>query len=193
MLLSTGRTLNPLIVYALEIWFFFLMGQEIAFSSWIASYVVDAGISSSDAKAAYATSAFYAAMLLGRLAMGLTKNIENIFLLDSFVVFQLVSSGLLLGFMFFKDSMGAYAYSVLVALIVVRPPAYGLSVYVGLSTSVLSVCVRAGVWSVRELSDWNGHQQDRGPPLSAMVRSPASRHLFIPRPLLSRTFVLLHL
>jgi MFS family permease len=117
-----AKTLNPIIVYALEIWFFFLMGQEIAFSSWISSYVVDSGVSDSDAKAAYASSAFYAAMLAGRVAMGLSdtvKSTKNSVLLKGFVIFQMISSALLLLFAFSKREYDDQSYYVLIVLIVV--------------------------------------------------------------------------
>jgi MFS family permease len=122
-----GKTLNPVIVYALEIWFFFLMGQEIAFSSWISSYVVDSGVSDSDAKAAYASSAFYAAMLFGRIMMGLSstiKSMKNAVLLKAFVWFQMVTSTLLLLFAFTKKEYDGDSYYILVALIVM----FGISV-----------------------------------------------------------------
>ena len=119
----SGNTLNPFIVYALEIWFFFLMGQEIAFSSWISSYVIDSGISSSDAKAAYAGSAFYAAMLFGRIMMGLSPTIRemgNAVVLKGFINFQFISSALLLIFALTWRSFEDIGYWVLIVLILVR-------------------------------------------------------------------------
>lgn len=118
----SDRTLNPYIVYGLEVWFFFLMGQEIAFSSWISTYVIDSGVSTSDAKAAYASSAFYAAMLFGRIAMGMSstiKNTKNEVLLKFFVVFQMVSSTLLLVFSATRVMYSEVAYWVLLVLVVV--------------------------------------------------------------------------
>lgn len=128
-----GKRLNPWIVRGVVVWFFFLMGQEIVFSSWISSYVVDSGISNSDAKAAYASSAFYAAMLAGRLAMGMSstlRNTANAVLLKGFVHFQLVASVLLLLFaVSWKQLLGidgenGGVYWLLIVLIII----FGLSV-----------------------------------------------------------------
>jgi MFS family permease len=141
----SGKKLNPIIVYSLEIWFFFLMGQEIAFSSWISSYVVDSGISDSDAKAAYASSAFYAAMLAGRVAMGLSTTIRdlgNVVVLKGFVNFQFVSSAMLLIFALMWHLFEDIGYWVLLVLIVV----FGISVnsLIGMGINMLEdhACLR---------------------------------------------------
>jgi hypothetical protein len=94
-------TLNPFIVYFLEALFFLLMGQEIAFSSWISSYVVESGISNSNANAVCMSSAFCAAMLTGRLLIGWSASlvqVKNSTLLKSSINFQFLSSTFLLVF-----------------------------------------------------------------------------------------------
>ena len=114
--------LNPMIVFALELWFFFLMGQEISFSTWISSYVVHSGVSNSDAKAAYAGSAFYAAMLTGRIFMGLSPTISKMdppFVLKGFINFQFLTSTLLFVFAVTWRLYEDAAYWVLIGIIVV--------------------------------------------------------------------------
>jgi hypothetical protein len=163
-------TLNPFIVYFLEALFFFLMGQEIAFSSWISSYVVESGISKSDANAAYMSSAFYAAMLTGRLLMGWSASlvqVKNSTLLKSSINFQFLSSTFLLVFCFTWRSYKQYAYLVLTILVVVRSYYFCPYVIISFSYSMLTI----DLWLFSELLNWFGNKFQWRPSLFAMVRS----------------------
>jgi hypothetical protein len=69
----------PLLLKILLATFFFVyVGMEIGFAGWISSYVVMSDLTSSHAKAAYATSVFFSALALGRvMAIPLAVYVSN--------------------------------------------------------------------------------------------------------------------